>query len=623
LHLCKNHFTLFKIPSTSLILTLSIIFIISILFLSGYPPPGGTTVYVSVGLDRLINVDDENYRFECVLFMLLTWNDSRAKPAMLAATESQDVNGTNCTMPCTSLYEQTRCCDGMWLPHLEFLNARGFSQDRIVRYGIEFGAGLNSSAVGFWAHVAGEFYTNLDFRAFPFDTQNLVIQIGYADRTPEIPVIFVQGSTALTMYLPKAGDDISGWKLHDIKMSFYNVTDEQIYNRFIDFSQPNDPLPIHPINDNAIDIFRPPLWDQGFVIFIQIDRIYVYFILTAIVPIALNVWLALLVFSVSPKHLDTRLGIIVTLFLSLTALMLVVGDVLPQSSVIVPTQQLVLLSYCILGFVGLESIIIYKIVTVERQRNIKNRTVMAKEAFTKRWDAVSKNFRRMNTLEGLNGDDNSGDGVRSSKSGLGLRRRKTTTKNASSGLPADIAVDLPDEIGRLDLEGLQQVGAAPPQPVGTASPFDQTTSPHGEGSDHRGLHISKTHQSQQNLPFGGINPENDTEDSEPFGGGSNGSDFASSDEDRPPRAPKLQNTTDSTIPETYNVGRMSKVKAWFVLTGTKLRETSREIKTNPDYALYWALSVDRVVFWTTLIAYNIALIIIFAINATYQAPIMF
>lgn len=57
---------------------------------------------------------------------------------------------------------------------------------------------------------------------------------------------------------------------------------------------------------------------------------------------ALNVWLALLVFAVNPKNLDTRLGIVVTLFLSLTALIFVVTAGLPESSTVMPVQQAVL-----------------------------------------------------------------------------------------------------------------------------------------------------------------------------------------------------------------------------------------------------------------------------------------
>lgn len=45
-----------------------------------------------------------------------------------------------------------------------------------------------------------------------------------------------------------------------------------------------------------------------------------------------------------PKHLDTRLGVIVTLFLALTAILYVVNGYLPASSNAVPTQQLVIVS---------------------------------------------------------------------------------------------------------------------------------------------------------------------------------------------------------------------------------------------------------------------------------------
>lgn len=382
-----------------------------------------------------------------------------------------------------------------------------------------------------------------------------------------------------------------------------------------DFSDPNDPLPIHPIMPNAADIFRPPLWDEGFVIFIQVDRIYVYYILTAIFPIALNVWLALLVFSVSPKHLDTRLGIIVTLFLSLTALMLVMGDILPKSSVIVPTQQLVLTSYLVLGFVGLESIIIYRIVTVERRKNIRKRTTLAKEAFKKRWKTVTHDFHRGNT-------SNNNDRINgmANKSDLGLRRRKTS--NAQSRIPADITIDLPDE-SHLE-RGQQpqaQVSRPPQAPVATASPFDQADPIPEEATSRK-----ENHADHQNLPFGGIG-EHDSDDSDQFGGASAGSDFASDDDEGRPasRAIKGANTPitrDTKIPK-INDGWMFKIKAWFVLTATRLKEMNREMKTNPDYALHCAMSIDKVVFWTTLIAYSIAIILIFTISATYETPIVF
>lgn len=75
-----------------------------------------------------------------------------------------------------------------------------------------------------------------------------------------------------------------------------------------------------------------------------LHRISVYFVITAILPIVINTLLSLLVFSVSPRHLDTRLGIVVTLFLSLTALQFVINAALPSSATVVPTQQLIIVS---------------------------------------------------------------------------------------------------------------------------------------------------------------------------------------------------------------------------------------------------------------------------------------
>ena len=92
-------------------------------------------------------------------------------------------------------------------------------------------------------------------------------------------------------------------------------------------------------------------WHDGFNVLVQVDRTSVYYIFLIIIPqsesaglgckqartsdprpwrtqrapasaaraaylaAVLVVWLALLVFSIDPKHLDSRLGIVVTLFL--------------------------------------------------------------------------------------------------------------------------------------------------------------------------------------------------------------------------------------------------------------------------------------------------------------------
>ena len=82
------------------------------------PPAGGVDVYASAICDHLIEVDDSKYRFEAVLFLMLTWTDVRARPAIEAATaaaQSRDYNnGNGCAYPCTTIYA--------WTPNTGALN---------------------------------------------------------------------------------------------------------------------------------------------------------------------------------------------------------------------------------------------------------------------------------------------------------------------------------------------------------------------------------------------------------------------------------------------------------------------------------------------------------------------
>jgi hypothetical protein len=126
----------------------------------GAAPPVQTDVYVTVVLDRLLSVDDTNYRFEAVLYIQLSWTDTRAAAAAAAATAAAAAPGAPaCASPCESntLWAPGQpCCDGVWTPHLSFVNARGMSQDRMVASGIDIGAGAAAGAVANWARVQGE-----------------------------------------------------------------------------------------------------------------------------------------------------------------------------------------------------------------------------------------------------------------------------------------------------------------------------------------------------------------------------------------------------------------------------------------------------------------------------------
>ena len=49
---------------------------------------------------------------------------------------------------------------------------------------------------------------------------------------------------------------------------------------------------------------------------ITVDRISAFYVFVTVLPIALCAWLAFLAFAVPARSLDTRVGIVVTLFLA-------------------------------------------------------------------------------------------------------------------------------------------------------------------------------------------------------------------------------------------------------------------------------------------------------------------
>lgn len=63
------------------------------------------------------------------------------------------------------------------VPHSADHTARRV-QDRVVRYGFGWDPTSAEDAVFYWRSIHGIWYTPMDLRAFPFDRQNLLIQVG-------------------------------------------------------------------------------------------------------------------------------------------------------------------------------------------------------------------------------------------------------------------------------------------------------------------------------------------------------------------------------------------------------------------------------------------------------------
>ena len=77
---------------------------------------GQVDIHVSALVERLLDVDDKEYRFESLMYLYFSWTDPRAYPAV-------DANGTaECRLPCNSAGNDASCCDQVWLPGLDIFN---------------------------------------------------------------------------------------------------------------------------------------------------------------------------------------------------------------------------------------------------------------------------------------------------------------------------------------------------------------------------------------------------------------------------------------------------------------------------------------------------------------------
>ena len=65
-----------------------------------------------------------------------------------------------------------------------------------------------------------------------------------------------------------------------------------------------------------------------------------------------------------------------------------VAAVLPSSATVVPTQQLCLISYLLLGLIGVESILVYWLVTAEKRLDRRRRIKRAGREFQRRWSTI-------------------------------------------------------------------------------------------------------------------------------------------------------------------------------------------------------------------------------------------
>lgn len=232
------------------------------------PSNNGEPTIVEIGLFifDIDDIDDVNQRFNIDLFLVGRWQDHR-----LALPEAERKGQMRFML-----------LDDLWTPRILFLNQRGLTPQ--LREGVKVD---DLGNVTFQNRLTGELAANLEFQNFPFDVQQLPIDIVSYQYTAD-EMRFSPRSTIISM---EDNFSIEGWHLKQLEPEI------RVFTVPVDGSK----LP-------------------RLTYVIEATRDSDYYILTMLVPMALIIFMAWTVFWLQPNIVPPRIAISTASIFSLLAL---------------------------------------------------------------------------------------------------------------------------------------------------------------------------------------------------------------------------------------------------------------------------------------------------------------
>lgn len=231
------------------------------------PNAGGTSTEVTIGvyLIDVDEIDDVRQRFNVDIFVNIAWQDPR-----LALPENER-SGQIRTFPMTEI----------WTPRGLIVNDRGLSPKLPQVADVDV-----LGNVVYRQRFSGELAVDLDLKEFPFDTQQLAINVISYQYSPDE----VQFSTDSRFASNVEGFSVEGWSF------------KLLETQFTEFSVP------------ALGIARPQV---SFVV--EAKRDAQYYLLTMFLPMSLIVFMSWTAFWIQPNVVPPRIAISTASIFSLIA----------------------------------------------------------------------------------------------------------------------------------------------------------------------------------------------------------------------------------------------------------------------------------------------------------------
>jgi hypothetical protein len=264
------------------------------------PDPEGvpTKVYIGIFLLDLISIDDVNQSFTADFFAMVRWNDPRL--AIENPSQTQMLRHFD--------------LEEVWHPMTYIINQRGISKqlEDVLRVDSE-------GNVQYIQRFFGEFSSQLDFKNFPFDKQRLALQVvSFGYEPGEVEFILDQQRIGQREPLSLVGWSIGEGK-PEVTTEYLKVQDRDLAR--VDFT-------------------------------LEVKREKPFYIIKALIPLFLIVYMAWSVFFIDPSVIGPQIGIPTSAVFALFLFNHRISTLLPRVSYLTRIDRYILFSI-ILVFITL------------------------------------------------------------------------------------------------------------------------------------------------------------------------------------------------------------------------------------------------------------------------------
>jgi hypothetical protein len=254
-----------------------------------YPESGPITIYAGIEIEEIRRIDATKRQYYIRGYFWAYWKDSRAKFVAPKNIESIKFNAKG-------LFSEGFC----WDPQFEFVNA-----DTPPRRSLETVEIFPEGEVEYWTLFTGVFSDRsnlMDFHSFPFDSQNLTIDVVTA--YPKNKILFAPCKETTQEDYTKIINKLSHpeWTFEKQSMEIHKILYTSEFDR--EFS----------VLRAIVNAKRKP----G------------YYMLQIVLPVSAIMIVFYFSLWIEPKHIEAQLGTAITCLLSLIAFTIVVSSETPK-----------------------------------------------------------------------------------------------------------------------------------------------------------------------------------------------------------------------------------------------------------------------------------------------------